>query len=230
MSNACSEAGSILQIAIFPHPDVVFFPKTQLRLQVVESRHRQLVADALEGDHLVGIVLLKPGWEILYHEPPETHMVGCLGRIEQVETLEDGGYHIVLLGTQKFRILRLIRSIPYRIAEVELTKEIPVDDSDLPLQRDKAELLRLMKLLADKPAQPVLAYALVNAEALSYETLVNQLAMAINIELLLKQQLLELDEIRCRGQAMLQLLQSQLEALNFCDRFRHLATSDPSLN
>ena len=47
-------------LPLFPLPNVVLFPGVFLPLHVFEPRYRELVADALMGDRLIGMVLLKP--------------------------------------------------------------------------------------------------------------------------------------------------------------------------
>ena len=55
---------------LFPLPNLVLFPQVVQGLHVFEPRYRQLMADALAGDGLVTLVLLKPGWEEEYDETP----------------------------------------------------------------------------------------------------------------------------------------------------------------
>src|SRR5262245_34551461 len=43
-------------IPIFPLPDAVLFPNASLPLHIFEPRYRQMVADALEGDRIIGMV------------------------------------------------------------------------------------------------------------------------------------------------------------------------------
>ena len=45
---------------IFPLPTVVLFPNVFLPLHIFEPRYRQMVADALAGDRIIGMVLLPP--------------------------------------------------------------------------------------------------------------------------------------------------------------------------
>jgi Lon protease-like protein len=66
---------------LFPLPNLVLFPQVVQGLHIFEPRYRQLMADALDGDGLITLVLLKPGWEEEYDERPEVEPVGCLGKI-----------------------------------------------------------------------------------------------------------------------------------------------------
>ena len=63
-----------------------------------------MVADALEGDRLIGMVLLEPGHEADYEGNPPIYPIGCVGVIAEAERLPDGRYNILLGGLSKFRI------------------------------------------------------------------------------------------------------------------------------
>ncbi|MBI5427245.1 MAG: LON peptidase substrate-binding domain-containing protein [Nitrospinae bacterium] len=111
-------------ISIFPLPSTVFYPKTLLPLHIFEPRYREMTADALKGNKLIGMVLLRPGWEEHYFENPEILSVGCVGTIDRSTLLEDGKYNILLRGLSRFRIVAELRGKSYRRAEVELLRNI----------------------------------------------------------------------------------------------------------
>src|SRR5574341_719860 len=93
-------------IPLFPLPNVVLFPNVFLPLHIFEPRYRQMVHQALAGDRLIGMVLLKPGYEGDYEATPAVYKVGCAGTITHVERLADGRFNIVLKGVSKFRVER----------------------------------------------------------------------------------------------------------------------------
>ena len=111
------------RISIFPLTGAILFPGLQLPLHIFEPRYRAMVGDALARDRLIGMI--QPT------EPEEgapLYNIGCLGKIEDVETSEDGRYNIILVGVARFKILReLETSTPFRQAEVELFEE-PQDE------------------------------------------------------------------------------------------------------
>jgi Lon protease-like protein len=103
-------------IPIFPLDDVMVFPNILRPLHIFEPRYRTMIADALKGDRVIGMIQLRPGYEADYEGRPPVFPVGCAGVIEQVEQLPDGRYNIVLRGLVKFRILSEDQSRPYRRA------------------------------------------------------------------------------------------------------------------
>src|SRR5262249_8618549 len=76
-----------------------------LPLHIFEPRYREMVADALKADRLIGMVLLRPGWDRNYEGCPPVYPVGTSGVITHVERVPDGRYNIVLRGLERFRIL-----------------------------------------------------------------------------------------------------------------------------
>ena len=106
-------------IPIFPLPNVVLFPNVFLPLHIFEPRYRAMVADALKGDRIIGMTLLRPGFEATYEGRPPVYTTGCAGLITHSEPLPDGRYNIVLRGMEKFQILGEDSSRPYRLAHIE---------------------------------------------------------------------------------------------------------------
>ena len=54
----------LAEVPVFPLPNVVFFPGTQLPLHIFEPRYRALMRSCMESDRMVmAIALLKPGYE-----------------------------------------------------------------------------------------------------------------------------------------------------------------------
>jgi Lon protease-like protein len=117
------------EIPLFPLPNVVLFPAAQLPLHVFEPRYRAMVADALENERLIGMVMLRPGWEPDYEGTPPVYRIGCAGFITHAEPLPDGRYNIMLRGLEKFRIVeeRFARegAQRYRMARIESLNEPP---------------------------------------------------------------------------------------------------------
>src|SRR5262249_3080245 len=106
-------------IPIFPLEDATLFPKAANPFHIFEPRYRTMVADALKGDRIIGMVTLKPGYEADYEGRPPVYEVGCAGVIEDFEELPDGRFNVLLRGLTKFRIVSEDQSRPYRLARVE---------------------------------------------------------------------------------------------------------------
>ncbi|HEX4567734.1 MAG TPA: LON peptidase substrate-binding domain-containing protein, partial [Vicinamibacterales bacterium] len=110
-------------IPIFPLPNVVLFPNVFLPLHIFEPRYRKMVDEALSGDRIIGMVLLRPGWEGDYEGRPPVYPIGCAGVITHAERLPDGHFNIVLRGMEKFRIVGEDTSRSFRLAHVNAMPE-----------------------------------------------------------------------------------------------------------
>ena len=132
----------MVEIPIFPLPDVVFFPETLLPLHVFEPRYRRMVADCLAGDRRLAVVMLRPGWEQDYHGRPPVYSVAGLGEIIHAEVLTDGRYNILLDGRVRVRLEdELTRELPYRVVRARvLTDGLPPEG--LPALRERLATLR----------------------------------------------------------------------------------------
>jgi Lon protease-like protein len=188
-------------IPIFPLPNAVLFPSVFLPLHIFEPRYRQMVADALGADRLIGMVLLRPGWELEYEGRPAVYPVGCAGLVTHAEPLPDGRYNIVLRGLQKFRILEEHDDQPYRRARVETIVESGPDDEALV----RVARTRLEALLANDAGSDTTV-----PSAMPDEELVNALAQYMELEPIEKQALLECDGLLARSRSLVELMEMKV--------------------
>ena len=190
-------------LPIFPLPNVVLFPNVFLPLHIFEPRYRDMVADALASDRMIGVVLLRPGWERDYEGRPPVYPIACSGVITHVERLADGRYNIVLRGIERVRIVSEDRERSYRRAAVE-----PLRDRDLGAD-DRAAVRRHRAKLEALVAPAVEAEPKIPS-AMSDEDLVNALAQYLDLEPLEKQALLERHSLRSRAESLVELLEMKL--------------------
>ncbi len=111
----------LAEIPVFPLPNVVFFPGTQLPLHIFEPRYRALMRSCIESDRMVmAIALLKPGYEADYDGSPPVHEICTIGKIERYEELPDGRYNLVLRGLFRARLRELPKGDKlFRRAQIE---------------------------------------------------------------------------------------------------------------
>lgn len=125
---------------LFPLPNMVLFPQVSIPLHIFEPRYRQMTADALAGDRLLALVLLKPGWEADYQGRPPIHDMACLAKITADERLADGRFYLAVRGLNRVRVLREVEDDNlYRSALVELARDITLGNDLL----EEAYLARL---------------------------------------------------------------------------------------
>ena len=88
-------------IPIFPLSGVIYFPKTNLPLNIFEQRYLNLINDAYNKDKLMGMVQSKK-------ENNSVYEIGCLGKISDFQKSKDGRILINLTGISRFKILKEI--------------------------------------------------------------------------------------------------------------------------
>lgn len=193
-------------LSLFPLPTTVLFPNVFLPLHVFEPRYRAMVADALAGDRMIGMVLLREGWQQDYEGRPPVYPVGCSGVITHVETLADGRYNLVLRGLDRFRIVSEDRDKPYRRAEVTPLPEPPPDPS---ARRELRQWRERLDLLIGPTVERSGTDAGITS-AMPDDDLVNALAQYLDLEPVEKQALLELEGAPRRAAALVELLEMKL--------------------
>jgi Lon protease-like protein len=187
-------------IPIFPLQDTTLFPHAARPLLIFEPRYRAMVADALKGDRIIGMVRLKPGFEADYEGRPPIDAVGCAGRIVDYELLPDGRYTIVLAGFTRFRVTGEDQSRPYRLARVDAVPDAGMAAADQPaLRASRARLEELLSVVGIelKQAPP--------DDAQVVDTLAQYLEMSSER----RQELLEMDGPLRRARALIDMLSAQ---------------------
>jgi Lon protease-like protein len=187
------------EIPLFPLPEVVLFPGVQRPLLIYEPRYREMIADALKGDHVIGTVLLRPGFEADYEGRPPIYGVGCAGVIEDYEQLPDGRYAILLRGLTTFRVVSEDQRKPYRLAHVEAIPELLKDDERGPLSTVREHLAELLDSVLPFGVEPPDA-GLEDAE------FVNITAQALTMPESARQDLLEHNDVLARARALVERL------------------------
>ncbi|MDE1467319.1 LON peptidase substrate-binding domain-containing protein [Aurantiacibacter sp. D1-12] len=185
------------RLSIFPLTGAILFPGLQLPLHIFEPRYRAMVGDALARDRRIGMI--QPT------EPTEDaplYQIGCVGKIEDVETSEDGRYNIVLTGESRFRITReLDVTTPFRQVEAELIKE---EDEEFLSLGERASVEYEARKFADSQG-----YAIDwdSVAKLDDVTLINGVSQIAPFDAAAKQGLLEAKNLRERCDLLVSLLE-----------------------
>ena len=191
-------------IPLFPLPNVVLFPDVFLPLHIFESRYRTMVDDALNGDRIIGMVLLRPGWERDYEGRPPIYPIGCAGVITHAERLSDGRFNIVLRGMEKFRVAAEDDSRPYRLGLVESVDEPSAAScrAEMRAERRRLESLLMPQLEGGQDRKV--------PSSMPDEELVNALAQYLEFDPVEKQALLERDGLLERCRSLIELLEMKV--------------------
>ena len=125
-------------IPIFPLSGVIYFPKTNLPLNIFEQRYLDLVNDTYKKDKLMGMVQSQKA-------DNEVYKIGCLGKISDYQKSKDGRVLINLTGITRFEILKEIKNkklyrefkVDYKNFELDLKSSY--EDQNISNLMDKAK-------------------------------------------------------------------------------------------
>lgn len=187
------------RIAIFPLGGAILFPRMHLPLHIFEPRYRAMVSEVMARDQRIGMI--QPSGS---GETPPLYAMGCVGRVSEIEALEDGRFNLILAGEARFRIRRELEVVtPFRQVEAELLSA-QEDDPGILASSERAALEQEARLFADS-----LGYAVEwdAVATLDDETLVNAIAQIAPFDSAAKQALLEADSLPDRSEMAIQLMQ-----------------------
>ncbi|WFL78352.1 LON peptidase substrate-binding domain-containing protein [Altererythrobacter arenosus] len=185
------------RLSIFPLPGAILFPGLQLPLHIFEPRYRALVSDALARDRR--IAMIQPQRPV---EGAPLYSVGCVGRIGDVEALDDGRFNIILEGESRFRVLRELEvATAFRQVEAELLDD---DEDDCISAIERAGFEREARRFADAQGYSV---DWESVARLDDESLINGVSQIAPFDPASKQALLEAPDLATRCELLVQLMQ-----------------------
>lgn len=194
-----------MSLALFPL-NTVLFPGCTLDLQIFEARYLDMISRCMKQGSGFGVVCILEGEEV--GVAPEGYaLVGCEALIRDFKQQDNGLLGIRVEGGRRFHVLRTeVQRDQLMVAEVEWLDEVP----EQPLQDEDADLVALLKALAEHPMVEALN---MGTEATGQQSLANQLAYLLPFSELDKIDLLQLDDPQQRLdaiQALLDELQGEL--------------------
>lgn len=187
------------RLSIFPLSGALLFPRMHLPLHIFEPRYRAMISEALARDRRIGMI--QPRGE---GDPPPLFDIGCVGRIAEVQAMEDGRFNIVLEGLTRFRIVRELEvATPFRQVEADYSAFDDADDDLVLAPVLRADLEQEARRFADARGYVV---DWDSVGRLDDESLVNGIAQIAPFDVAAKQALLESPTMLARADLLVQFL------------------------
>lgn len=189
------------RLSIFPLGGALLFPRAHLPLHIFEPRYRALISDAMARDRRIGMIQPREADPVR----PALFEIGCVGRIIDVEALDDGRFNIMLEGVSRFRLNH----------ELDVTtafRQVDADWADFAEDQSEPDPLGIA-LRADLERESR-RYADAKGYAIDWdavgrlddEGLVNGIAQVAPFDIASKQALLEAPDIAERADLLVQFL------------------------
>lgn len=198
-------------LSILPLRNTVLFPGVVIPITVGRDKSIKLVKEAYKGSKTIGVVSQKdmtvedPGFE-------ELNKVGTVAHIIKVLQMPDGNTTVIIQGKQRFNLVEIVETEPYLKARVEkfneakpkMTKHFKATISTL-----KEMALQIIQLSPNLPSEA--GIAIKNIESPSF--LINFISSNINVEMIKKQELLQIPKVENRAKLLLELLTTEIQML-----------------
>ena len=188
------------QIPVFPLSGVIYFPRTNLPLNIFEERYLELVNDSFRNDKLMGMVQSKKENSLVYK-------VGCLGKISDYQETSDGRVLINLTGITRFEITKEVTNHKkYREFEVDYKKfhKDVLDSEKIALAYNKLNFMEKVKRFFEKNG---LMINWKEFEKLDETQKINTLSMIAPISNEEKQKLLETVSLNDKTTTLLNIIE-----------------------
>ena len=196
------------QIPIFPLSGVIYFPKTNLPLNIFEKRYLDLVNDAIKKDKLMGMIQSKKSDD-------EVYKIGCLGKITDYQKSEDGRILINLTGLTRFEVLEEKTSTKlYREFKVNYKKFI-LDSKPIKETVNIEPLMNKVKIFFKKSG---LLLNWKEFEKLDEVQKINTLSMIAPVTNEEKQKLLESVSLEEKVKVLINIVNFYLHEVDFSNR------------
>ena len=210
-------------LPILPLKETVVYPLTMMPLGVGQERSIKLIDDAMRGNRLVGLVAQKSA-DVETAGPDDTFTIGTAARIARMLRTPDGTIQIIVQGLERIRILEYTAEQPYLLARVEVASENVEDGVELEaLKRNAVQLFqRLVSLVQYLPNE--LALAALNID--DPRQVVYLIANSVQMDLDLRQGLLEEDSVQEKLRTMTQFLTKELEVLELGKKIQSQAQEE----
>ncbi len=193
-------------VRLFPLPNLVLFPNVLQPLHIFEPRYRKMMRDALDGDGLIAMALLKSeGSPTSLNNIQAVHNVITVGKIIAHVELEDGRFNLLLKGISRATIIREIATeLPFRMADVHLLSEPEIEHSAGQKLQDQL-VESYMQLVASTTPDDQISKTMVEQD-LPLGTLADLIAFSCDLDVAQQQTILNTMDVEARCRILIEYL------------------------
>lgn len=212
-------------LSILPLRNTVLFPGVVIPITVGRDKSINLIKDAYKGDKIIGVVSQK---DISIEDPSfsDLNKIGTVALIIKMLRMPDGNTTVIIQGKRRFEMMEPIQNDPYIKARIKALpdKKPPQNDKEFHALVDSLKDIS-MQIIQQSPNIPSEAgFALRNIESASF--LINFISSNMNADVLKKQELLELVDVKMRATKVLELLSKELQLLELKNQIQSKVKGD----
>lgn len=198
-------------LPILPLRNTVLFPGVVIPITVGRDRSIKLIKDANKGDKTIGVVTQMqantedPTFDQLYK-------TGTVARIIKMLRMPDGSTTVIIQGKRRFMLNACIETDPYiRASVVPIVEEAYSSHKEIDalISSIKDASLQIIELSPNIPSEASIAIRNIDSPTF----LLNFVASNMNAESQIKQQILEVIDLKGRAEKLLEHLQKEIQVL-----------------
>jgi ATP-dependent Lon protease len=211
-------------LPILPLRETVVFPDSMTPLAIGQERSVRLVDEAVANDRPIALVTTRNEDEEEARTETDIYSVGTAAQIHKMIRVPDGTLRILVQGTQRVRLRRLVQEDPYLVGEFEELPDVSDQGKEIEALARNVEALfsRIIGLVPYLPDELQLAAA--NAEDPS--ALANLIATTMRLKASEKQELLEDADVEERLRKLTLILNRELEVLELGTKIQSQVQSE----
>ncbi len=212
-------------LPILPLRNTVLFPGVVIPITAGRDKSIKLINDANKGSKVIGVVSQK---DELIEDPSvkDINTTGTVARILRVLKMPDGNVTVIIQGKKRFNITEVITEEPYlnaTVKEVEEARPAVKNKEFIAIIESIKDLA--LQIIKDSPNIPSEAsFAIKNIQSDSF--LVNFVSSNMNLSVLEKQKLLQMNNLKDRALATLKYLNVELQKLELKNDIQSRVQSD----
>ncbi len=212
-------------LSILPLRNTVLFPGVVIPITVGRDKSINLIKDAYKGDKIIGVVSQK---DTNIEDPKfeELNKIGTVANVLKMLRMPDGNTTIIIQGKKRFELKELVQTEPYIKATVQAIPETVPEKNDKEFHATVQSMKDLaLQIIQHSPNIPSdAAFAIRNIESNSFLT--NFISSNMNLDVVKKQSLLEIGDLRERSTKVLEHLTKELQMLELKNQIQNKVKTD----
>lgn len=211
------------QLPILPLRNTVLYPGMVIPITVGRTKSIRLAQEFSRGNAPIGVVAQKDN-EVEEPQLDDLYKVGTMAHILKYLSMPDGNVTIIVRGLKRFELKEFTQVEPYYKAAVA---EYPTNDFDQVITKKRTFTALIssirdtaVSIIKKSPQLPQeSAIALKNIDSSSF--LLSFISSNLSVNVSVKQQILEMQDIEERAKQILKLLNNDLQMLELKNQIQH---------
>jgi ATP-dependent Lon protease len=212
-------------LPVLPLKDTVIYPFSLQPLGVGQERSLRLIDHVMNSNRLVVLVAQKDA-SMDMAGPDDIFKVGTVSRVVRMFRMPDGTVQIVVQGLERVEINEFVQEKPFLAAHITPRPEIQEQDNETEaIKRNVISYFQRLVALVQNVPEGVAAATLNLEEARQVAYVI---ATFLQMDLELRQKILELDSVRAKLQELSAFLTHELEILELGKKIQTSAQEEMS--